>query len=481
MALGLTVASGQESSWNVNSPQEPAPAYGQQNTPSPITENPPLSGADRTGAEANTSPVSYIQPGATFVEFVDTNATNQLGGSSVGSITHALGSLTLQRLWKNYDLALGYVGGVGYFNVTGIGTRLLQQMDFDQKISWKRGHVSLLDSFSYLPEGNFESTYGSLGSEGIASLDGATFSSFWWGAGLGTFGETPRLLNVSLADLTENLSPKSAVTAAAGYAFTHFYGKDIETGGSFLSSSQFSVQMGYNRLLTPQTQVAFVYGYQKFDFDLTGTDFNSNLIQLMYGQRISSRMDFILAAGPQFTNLTLSTPFGSFPDFRIGIAGRAELRYRISKAALQASYERYITSGSGIFAGAESDIARVAVDHPLSRVWGSIMDLGYVRNSRLEALSSAQLATCSIPGEAMTTPLLPICPVVNGNTYIYGFVGGALHRSLGHDFRAFIGYQFNEVSFDNSYCNGLPVCNRIGNRQTATFGFDWTPRPIRLD
>ena len=28
-------------------------------------------------------------------------------------------------------------------------------MDIDQKITWKRGQLSVRDSFSYLPEGNF--------------------------------------------------------------------------------------------------------------------------------------------------------------------------------------------------------------------------------------------------------------------------------------------------------------------------------------
>ncbi len=59
--------------------------------------------------------------------------------------------MTLQRLWSHYDLALDYIGGVGYYNLTGEGFVALQQMDIDQKITWKRGELSLRDSFSYLP------------------------------------------------------------------------------------------------------------------------------------------------------------------------------------------------------------------------------------------------------------------------------------------------------------------------------------------
>jgi hypothetical protein len=137
-----------------SSQQEPVPAYGQENAPAPITENPPLSGVDLPSLEPHAAPISYIQPGATLAESADSNVGNQVGGSSgFTSVTRALGSLTLKRLWSHYDLALDYVGGVGYYTQNGV--KQLEQMDLDQKIIWKRGQLSLRDSFSYLPEGNF--------------------------------------------------------------------------------------------------------------------------------------------------------------------------------------------------------------------------------------------------------------------------------------------------------------------------------------
>ena len=72
-----------------------------------------------------------------------------------------------------------------------------------------------------------------------------------------------------MADISENLTPKSAITAAGGYAFTHFYGNDVN-GTPFIGSSQVSAQVGYNRLLTSHTQIALVYGYQGFDFSVFG-------------------------------------------------------------------------------------------------------------------------------------------------------------------------------------------------------------------
>src|SRR5438270_14048352 len=101
-----------------------------------------------------------------------------------------------------------YEGGAAYYNLKGIGWKLMQQMDFDQKITWKRGQLSLRDSFSYLPEGNFGGSYGSAGSQGISSLGNTAFGSFFGGSSLGSLGLAPRILNVSLADISENLTPK---------------------------------------------------------------------------------------------------------------------------------------------------------------------------------------------------------------------------------------------------------------------------------
>jgi len=450
---------------------QPVPAYGQENAPAPITENPPITGLDQPGLEPHAAPLSYLQPGATVSESADSNIGNGLGGQTFNSVSLALGSLTLERLWSHYDLALDYIGGVGYYDVAGLGLKSIQQMDIDQKISWKRGQLSVRDSFSYLPEGNFGAAYGSTGSEGIQSLGSTSFGSFWSGSALGTLGEVPRILNVSLADVTENLTPKSAVTAVGGYAFTHFYGSDAVTGGPFLDSSQTSTMVGYDRILTSKTQVALLYGYQVFNFSVLGTSFHSNVIQLMYGHRITGRMSFVAGAGPQITHVNL---YGILNEQRLGVAGQAQLRYQFPKTSLALSYERYLTSGSGLFLGAQSDIVRASVNRPLSRVWNIFADGGYARNSRVQPPTTAELANCGGSGQ-------PLCPGVDAGVFKATFAGLGVHRNIGRDFHAYASYQFNQLWFDHTYCGTLLDCNRIGNRQVITLGLDWKPRPIRLD
>jgi hypothetical protein len=495
LALALSGAWGQDSSAAQSSgttpdatPQQPTPAFGQDSPATPVSDNPPISGLDLPGLEPHAAPLSYLQPGATISESLDSNVDSTIGGSSFRSVTRGLGSLTLQRVWSNYDLALNYSGGAGYYNASGLGWKLIQELGIAQKISWKRGQLSIRDNFSYLPEGNFGDAYGSAGSQNNSGVGTGSFSGFVGGASFGALGQVPRITNLTLAEISQNLTPKSAITVTGGYAITHFYGTDTFTGTSYLGSSQLTAQAGYNRIFTRHDQVALVYGYQGFDFSatLTPTAFHSHVIQVMYGHRISGRMDFLVGAGPQITLLNAFSPATSnttntnippcalvpqgqivvlecpTSDTRLGVAGRAQLRYRFTKAMLELGYDRYETSGSGIFAGAQSDVARLRVSRPITRVWSGFADLGFARNSRLQPVFGGG---------------------IDAKNYIYGFAGAGLHRQIGREWSVFGSYQFNELSLDSSFCTnqGFTSCSRTSHRHVVTLGLDWTPRPIRID
>src|ERR1700733_2807707 len=485
----------------------PVPAFGQETPTVPVSDNPPISGLDQPGLEPHAAPESFLLPGLHFSESVDSNVGSNLGGSSTGIVTRGLGSLTLQKLWKNYDVAVDYIGGVADYARVGLGLEQLQQFDMDNRITWRRGQMGIRDSFSYLPEGTFGfGAYGggSAYNAGFAGLGsgmlgsgafGGTSSAFNGGSGI-TVGEVPRLTNLGLVDVVEDLSPKSAITAMAGYGLVHFYGdlNSSVTGSpvnvDFVGSREETAQIGYDRTLNAKDQVALSYGYQGFDFSTVGTAFHANVIQAMYGHRISGRMDFMIGAGPQFTHIDanqlvctfLGLPLVGIPlndcqtdggtlqvdhtgANHIGVAGRFLLRYKFPKTTVSLSFQRYNTNGSGIFAGSLSNIAHLDARRPLNRVWDVFADLGYSKNTRLQ-----------IPGSA-----------VNASVFTAGYAGVGLHRQFGRSLRGFVSYQFNELAFDTSCpLTTTPVtttasCSNMSQRHVGSIGLDWTPRPIRLD
>jgi hypothetical protein len=482
--------------------EQPPPAATQaplqdENAVPTVAENPPISAIDQPGLEPHVAPESFLLTGLHFSESVESNVGNTSTGSSTSSVTAGLGSLILQKLWKNYGLALDYIGGVSYYGQSGIGLQQLQQFDIDNRINWKRGWFAVRDSFSYLPEGNFGfGAYGGggaynagIGSMGSGLLGGGSFAgqtnAFSGGNGLNlAFGVVPRITNFALADVVEELSPKSAVTFSAGYGLVHFYGNlNTETlvgllpeNTSFIGSSEYSGQVAYDRILNPRNQVAVSYGYQAFSFSTSGTDFHSNVVQLMYGHRISGRMRFVISAGPQFTRVnqqqcdiptipassctSLGGTVSTVGESHIGAAGTASLQYRFPKTSLSLSYQRYDTNGSGVYAGAQSDFVILDAKRPLSRVWDLFTDVGYSRNRQLQALGS----------------------VVSSGAFNYVYAGVGMHRQFSRSLRGFVSYQFNYVDFSNGCPVGSgPGCSTGSQNHVGSIGLDWNPRPIRLD
>jgi hypothetical protein len=481
----------------------PVPAFGQETPTVPVSDNPPISGLDQPGLEPHAAPESFLLPGLHFSESVDSNVGSNLGGSSTGIVTRGLGSLTLQKLWKNYDVAVDYIGGVADYARVGLGLEQLQQFDMDNRITWRRGQMGIRDSFSYLPEGTFGfGAYGggSAYNAGFAGLGsgmlgsgafGGTSSAFNGGSGI-TVGEVPRLTNLGLVDVVEDLSPKSAITAMAGYGLVHFYGdlNSSVTGSpvnvDFVGSREETAQIGYDRTLNAKDQVALSYGYQGFDFSTVGTAFHANVIQAMYGHRISGRMDFMIGAGPEFTHIDSNATECSFLGVpiqvqpgqcitdtfvtvhqsvnHIGAAGRISLRYHFPKTNVSLNYQRFTTNGNGVFAGSLTDTVHADVQRSISRVWNFFSDFGYSKNSRVQLAGST----------------------IAANKFQDGYVGAGLHRQFGRSLRGFVSYQYNYLSFDTQCpipgtSNTLGNCSNHSQRSIGSIGLDWTPRPIRLD
>jgi hypothetical protein len=146
------------------------------------------------------------------------------------------------------------------------------------------------------------------------------------------------------------------------------------------------------------------------------------------------------------------------------LAWTISLQYRFPKTTVLLSYQRFNTSGSGVYAGALTDTVHADAKRPLSRIWDVFGDLGYSKNRQLQLAGST----------------------VNATKFSYSYAGVGLHRHFGPNLTGFVSYQFNYLTFDSA-CP-VPVaptstvaCSRISQRQVGTIGLDWTPRPIRLD
>lgn len=459
LILGLGTAGAQTSGG------QQAASSTQQGTPT-LQENPPISGLDQPILEPGVPARSFLIPGLHFSESADSNVGDSAGGSSVEGVTRAFGSLMLQRMSNRTSTDVDYVGGVAIYPSSPLGTAQVEQLSAEQKFYWRKGQLAIRDEFSYLPEGAFG--FGVYGESAAydQSLGGIGYIGEGLGLGLGglfgptefgSLGQQSRYTNLTVVDVEQQLTSRSAFTVAGGYGLVHF----TNDASGFIDSNQVSAQAGYDYQLNRKDEIGLLYGFQDFHYpNFANSTFTTHLVNALYGHRISGRMDMIVGAGPQIT--MVNSPLVGGSTQTISLSAQASLRYRFRQTSLGIYYDRVNTSGSGYFLGATSDIVRFSLARPLTRTWNATADVGYAHNSRVQA---------GVVG------LLP----QNTTGFWYLYAGAAVQRKLGHNFDFFLSYQFNNQSFNSSVCLTGSLCNPLGQRQVGAVGLDWHPHPIRLD
>ena len=384
--------------------QQPAPgsaappaAVGQDNASASLgtSENPPLSGLDEASLEPGVSARNFLQPGIQGSQAVDSNIGNDFGKSAVHGVTRLLGSLLLKRLWSRYETDLAYVGGGALYTGYSRTGSAIQAMDAQQRMAWRTGQLIVRDVFSYLPEGQF----GAAGVWGLNSIGrqslGSGIPGIFNSEQLGSLGQEPRITNLVLGDLVQGFTPRSAMTVTAGYGLLHFTdnsANSTQTTPSFIDSNTVNAQVAYNYQLGRRDQVALLYALQYFTFpDLpsnlieeSGSSIRTNIISILYGHRISGRMNFSIGAGPQFTHIespSLGPVLGS--SNRLTLMGIFSCNIDLLAPRCHWPTTATTPMGQGFF-WAQKVTSRVSLaSRPLGRRWEGTLTSGYTRNKSL--------------------------------------------------------------------------------------------------
>lgn len=454
LVLGLSICAVAQD----NPPTQPAPppAFG-QNAPILNPDNPPVSGLDEPSLELKTASRSFVSPMLLGAESGDSNGQNRIGGSGAEAVTTLMGALDLQKFWPKSDLFLEYIGGAGIGN-DPYYVRQLQAAGLEAVTRWRTGQLSLRDAFSYLPDGSYyaETSVGfpgfgiATGGLGLNTLPGMFhFNSTAEGIGV---GDIPRLQNTALADIVQAITPRSAVTVVGAYSNSHFY----HNTDDLVNGDQTTIEAGYSHLVSRHDQVGAIYAWQLFRFPLnSGGEIYNQVVNLRWSHTISGRMNFIGEVGPQYTDLR----YGGVSHTSWSPSGRAIFRYRFEHTSLMVSYEKFVSQGSGFFAGADTQVAQVSVRRPIGRVYDLLVEAGYSHNSRLQPL---------------------IIAGVTANNYDEEFAGATVRRHFGRNFDVFGAYRFGEISFDAPVALGGSV-GKTNQRQIGTVGVEWHPKPTRIE
>ncbi len=220
-----------------------------------------------------------------------------------------------------------------------------------------------------------------------------------------------------------------------------------------------SAQIGYDYLLTRHDRLSLTYGYQSFHFPRSGSgNIESHNLHLLYGHRISGRLNLVFGGGPQL--IIFHNPSISVPN-KLTASGRVQLSYQMSsRTSTQITYMHYTSAGSGFFAGARTDRVNASLNRLFGRNWTFAANVGYSDNHQLQT---------SLLGASSAT------------TYKYLYAGSSVRRQLGRYFGAFVSYQYSDIRFNSSVCTVLGTCGNSSGQQVGLVGIDWHPHPFRLD
>ena len=183
------------------------------------------------------------------------------------------------------------------------------------------------------------------------------------------------------------LTPRSSLTFLGSGSLLEYLSNNL------VNSYEVTFQGGYNHLLTRKDSIALLYRFDGFRYLNISQSINSHTVDLSYARRVTGRLAFQVAAGP---NVTFSrSPIATSPSSSNGSGSTGgttsqdrqffwnlytTLTYQWRRTGLQLGYNHSVTGGSGVLAGSLTDNASLSATRQLTRRLNGALTGGYSRN-----------------------------------------------------------------------------------------------------
>jgi len=423
----------------------------------------PITGARDFGPGPSGGGRSYVLPVFQWTGLADTGINGAAGYSDVQTRSVYLGSLTAERLKSHSQTALGLAGGAYLFSDSlrankstpppSYGTLL--KANLSETVIGRRWELLLSEQGLYLPE----SAFGFSGAGGLSGLGGGLETG-----GLGNqsslnptllpnqnilTGTSRRISNSAVAEVTYRPGARSSFTATGLYGLLDF----LDPG--FTDSNYWTFLGGYNFQLSRRNQIGINYTHTLFKFSANNFELLNRGFQLFYAHRLTGRLSLELAAGPTLNQI--AQPQGAGVVTRGFWTTFDSLKYQGGRGELSLDFARYLSGGSGVLLGAESDQARMTAGRQLTRKWRGTLHLGHAYNQSLIRQSAVQRR-----GQF--------------ETWLAGFT---FNRDFGDHVTFHVEYNAQRQIANISLC-GTTDCGAIHLRQVGGIGLSWHGRAVGL-
>lgn len=354
-------------------------------------------------------------------------------------------------------MTLSYASGGVFSNYPGVSDGVVQGLNFADKFAFRRSLLSFFDSLNYLPESSFG--YGALGGNVIPGATSSGLgSAFTPGQSLLT-GYGQNLGNSFATELDTFLTPRTSLTFVGGYSLLHYFDSDL------LNYGDFSFRGGYNYQMNRNDTIALFYTFSGIRYSNLNQSIDDHTVQAAYGRRVTGRLAFQVAAGPQvvISRIPISGNAGSASggsgtatnSTQIYWSLNTAIQWQPSRTLLGVTYNHGIGGGSGVLAGSLSDIVTGSVTRQVSRTFADGITAGYSRNTGIAIIGST----------------------ASNQTYDYWFAGANLAHPIGQALGLTFSYQMQYQTSNSTFCIG-PTCGTNVIRHLISVGVGWHQRPL---
>jgi hypothetical protein len=399
---------------------------------------------------------SFWQPHFDLSGMVDSDPLDASGNTGWTTFTSFSGGVDLHRNSGNSALTLSYIGGGSFSNSGDSSNGVIQGLNLSEKLTYRRYAITFFDQLMYAPQ----TTLGATGLSGGPSLpDGGSSLGSGYNPGQSILtARGQRLINSTDAEVDAFLTARSSLTFVGGYSLLDSVDDSQLNYGNVIFSA------GYNYQQSRANTFGLSYQYSAFNYSNFDQSIKTNVVLLSYGRRITGKLAFRVAGGPDIAFLHIpitTTPGGTgspSPSSTTQVYGsfNANLQYQLQRGSLSASYNHGVTGGSGVLAGSVADNVTGTVARQFSRTFSGGWNVGYSRN---HGLSVSGTTAASI------------------QTFDYWFTGFNLSHPWGRSLVLNLSYQLQYQNSNAPVCTG-PGCGTSITRNQISFGLGWRHQPI---
>ena len=298
--------------------------------------------------QPDTNPLSgAVTPGLGFSQVrrlfdpafrVAEGADSGVVAGTTDSVTSLGGTFVFDQRWKASRFAAVYSGSETIYEPDSSLTQAYHDLTVSQEMHWGQWRLLLRDDLNVSPQSSFGALYtGAPGVPGqnstLTGLTPALQTSETILTGLAN-----RLSNTSVAEIDYSLTRRSTLTFVGSYGLLHF------SQPGYFDSHSINASTGYNYALSPKNSIAVIYGYSTTHF--TGASQETHLVELAFGRKVTQRLSFQLAGGPQ---LLLSRNLGLSSNRSWSWSLSGSLSYEMTRnTGYSLTYFHGITAGSEV-------------------------------------------------------------------------------------------------------------------------------------